>query len=118
MASMFHAPLAASEFIEFTTINQRVRHPFWRPGSGLHWHIQGLLRVKERRERMPDQDVFLGLLLHQKRTPGALCVVRPRLRLTYVDAERAARTAYPPTVALIHPRPPHRQQVFFLNPPC
>src|SRR5262245_4665457 len=37
-------------------------------------------------------------------------LVRRRLRLTHVDAELAARTAYWPMGALIHPRPAHRQQ--------
>jgi hypothetical protein len=36
--------------------------------------LRVLNRVKERRERSPDQGIFLGLLLHQNRTPWTLGV--------------------------------------------
>jgi hypothetical protein len=47
---------------------------------------------------------------------GALAQVHQGAGRTSADYE--APTAYRPVGALIHPRPAHRQHVFFLNPPC
>jgi len=69
-----------------------------------------LRRFSVARSRGRGQAVFLGRSLHQKRTPRALGVVRLWLRLTDVDTERAARTAYRPIGVLIHPHPAHRRE--------